>query len=189
MKFRRDFVTNSSSSSYICEICGSKRMGMDLSISDAGMSYCVNGHCVCDEDMYTIPVEMMIAELMKVDAQREEEDFKNLSYGEILDLYDDYYDGRWNVPEEYCPICRFEEYSESDMAKYLLLEHGIPRDEVFAEIKKYNRRRRKLYDSEYIAHVCRNKDIDLAEIPMQWKHKFGNYESFKKYLRGKQDNA
>lgn len=183
MKFRKDFVTNSSSSSYICEICGAECIGMDLSLSDAEMSYCVNGHCVCDEDMYAIPMELMISELMQVTTRHGEEDLAGMSYGELRDQYNYYYDGRWNVPEECCPICRFEEYSDEDMAAYLLAEYKISREEVFSEIKKHNRRRRKLYDSEYIAHVCQKHNLNLAEIPRQWKETFGRYAIFKKYLK------
>lgn len=49
MKYRKDFVTNSSSSSYICEICGADAHGMDLSIRDAEMCECVNGHIFCND--------------------------------------------------------------------------------------------------------------------------------------------
>lgn len=35
MKFRKDFVTNSSSSSYVCEICGRTESGWDMELSEA----------------------------------------------------------------------------------------------------------------------------------------------------------
>lgn len=35
MKFRKSFVTNSSSSSYICEYCGKEASGWDMSLSEA----------------------------------------------------------------------------------------------------------------------------------------------------------
>lgn len=44
MKFRKDFVTNSSSSSYVCEICGRTESGWDMGLSEAEMMECVNGH-------------------------------------------------------------------------------------------------------------------------------------------------
>lgn len=37
MKFRSTFVTNSSSSSYVCEICGRTESGYDLGLSDCEM--------------------------------------------------------------------------------------------------------------------------------------------------------
>ena len=38
MKFRKDFVTNSSSSSYVCEICGRTESGWDMGLSEAEMA-------------------------------------------------------------------------------------------------------------------------------------------------------
>lgn len=46
MKFRKDFVTNSSSSSFVCDICGNVESGWDMSLQEAEMVECVNGHTV-----------------------------------------------------------------------------------------------------------------------------------------------
>ena len=65
MKYRKDFVTNSSSSSYICEICGETAHGMDLSIRDAEMCECVNGHIFCNEHSLERPSkEEMIKDIL-----------------------------------------------------------------------------------------------------------------------------
>lgn len=48
MKFRSDFVTNSSSSSFICSACGNVEAGYDMSLSDANMVECENGHTICE---------------------------------------------------------------------------------------------------------------------------------------------
>ena len=47
MKIRKGFVSNSSSSSYICEVCGCHEEGMDLDIADAGMYECKREHIFC----------------------------------------------------------------------------------------------------------------------------------------------
>ena len=69
------------------------------------------------------------------------------------------------------------------MAKYLEKKYGVSRADVFAEVKKVNRRRKKLYDSEYITHVCKMHDLDPIQIASGWKTEFGSYREFsEKYL-------
>ena len=91
--------------------------------------------------------------------------------------------GYYEVPECMCPICQFIEYSENDLSEYLLKEYGISRDEVFAEVKQLNKRRRKLYENEYITYVCKKFNLNPTEIVASWKEKFGTYSNFKKWLR------
>ena len=49
MKIRQGFVSNSSSSSFICSVTGTIESGMDLSLEDAGMYECSNGHAFLDQ--------------------------------------------------------------------------------------------------------------------------------------------
>lgn len=44
MKIRNGFVSNSSSSSFICNLCGEVESGYDLSYQDCDMATCVHGH-------------------------------------------------------------------------------------------------------------------------------------------------
>jgi hypothetical protein len=48
MKVRQGFVSNSSSSSFICDICGHDESGWDLGLDDAMMVECRRGHLLCD---------------------------------------------------------------------------------------------------------------------------------------------
>lgn len=118
MKFRKSFVTNSSSSSYICDYCGEEASGWDMSLSEAEMIECVNGHTVCEECI----------------------DSKTLKY-----LYDNYADEdkdtywedwRYELPEKYCPICSFDVFLDSDILKFLEKFHSINMDDIKNEIKK-----------------------------------------------------
>ena len=79
---------------------------------------------------------------------------------------------------------QFIEYSEYDLSAYLLKEYGISRDEVFAEVKQFNKRRKKLYENEYITYVCKKFELNPSKIVAEWKDKFDTYSEFKKWLRG-----
>ena len=183
MKFRKDFVTNSSSSSYVCEICGRSETGYDLGLSDCEMYQCVNGHTFCwDESLEKPNREEMLRLIF-------EQEYIYYTKEEIEDMDDDEIfnsvltEGGRSVPECMCPICNFIEYSEYDLSAYLLKEYGISRDEVFAEVKQLNKRRKKLYENEYITYVCKKFDLNPTEIVVGWKEKFGTYKNFKDSIR------
>ena len=55
---------------------------------------------------------------------------------------------------------------------------------MFAEVKQLNKRRKKLYENEYITYVCKKFELNPTEIVAEWKDKFGTYSEFKKWLRG-----
>ena len=200
MKFRKDFVTNSSSSSYVCEICGRSERGWDMGLRDCEMMECQNGHVFCCEEALPFPSK---TEMIKTILENEWNVRRNYNWrtgettkqtytkDELLEMKDetiffDFYndEGYYNVPECMCPICQFIEYSEYDLSAYLLKEYGISRDEVFAEVKQLNKRRRKLYENEYITYVCKKFDLNPTEIVAGWKERFGTYSEFKQWLRG-----
>lgn len=172
MKFRKDFVTNSSSSSFVCEICGAEGSGWDASVEDFDMFECENGHVLCQEHMLNPSRYDLHYTREELEAMDDDELFETLLGSER------YYE----VPECLCPICQFEEYSSYDMASYLLTQYKVPKDEVFAEIKKQNKRRRKLYDYEYIAYVVDKYGLKLGDIQASWKEKYKTYHNFKESL-------
>ena len=196
MKFRKDFVTNSSSSSYVCEICGRTESGWDIDLSECDMMKCVNGHVFCCDEALEMPSKKeMITMILENEWNKDvwtsrSDEYQDYTEDELVemnegDLFNDFCSegGYYNVPECMCPICQFIEYSEHDLSAYLLKEYGVPRDEVFAEIKKFNKRRRKLYENEYITHVCKKFDLNPTEIVAGWKERFNTYSAFKQWLR------
>lgn len=195
MKFRKDFVTNSSSSSYVCEICGRSESGYDLGLSECEMMECVNGHVFCCDEALEKPTKKEMIKMIMENSWSNRwydsiENYRDYTEEEISTIDEEIIFEEWitdggyyEVPECMCPICQFIEYSEYDLSAYLLKEYGVSRDEVFAEVKKFNKRRRKLYENEYITYVCKEFDLNPTEIVAGWKEKFGTYKNFKASLR------
>ena len=183
MKYRKDFVTNSSSSSFVCEICGEVESGWDACPSDVGMCECENGHIFCSEHMLCdVDRQQLIKDILSNTwNEHTEEELRAMSDDELRDSYLSE-DGCRVVPECACPICQFIEYSENDLAQYLLKMYHIPREEVFAEVKRANKRRKKLYDGEYITYACQKFGLQPAEIVSNWRKQFGAYSEFKNFI-------
>lgn len=190
MKYRSDFVTNSSSSSYTCDICGHTESGWDISLDEAEMIQCVNGHTICTDEMLSLSKADLIKIILNWAADYEDEEstsettLNKKSADDLLYMVLELDDLRYNMPEEFCPICQFIEYSEYDLSRYLEKVYGVSRDEVFAQVKQANKRRKKLYENEYITFVCQKYSLNPAEIVASWKEKFGTYADFQKYLNG-----
>lgn len=162
MKIRLGFVPNSSSSSFVCEICGRSESGFDASAEMFDMIVCVNGHTICLSEMIEDPPFN--------ENEENEENEEN--------------DG--DLDEKYCPICQFIVFSNSDLSSYLLKLTGISSDEAFAEVKKLNPRRKKLYDPEYILYACSKGNINKDALMGSVKEKFKSYKEFAKFLSSKE---
>lgn len=193
MKIRNGFVSNSSSSSFICDVCEEEVSGWDAGYRDFDMTQCQGGHIFCDghvEDNlddrlkkiltreYIIKNDMQCGlDIKSMDEGQFEEFLKNEfedNYGYEL-RYDEY-------PTEICPICTMEIFVKEDLVSYLVKKTGVTKSEVFMEVKKENKRRKKLYLCEYIDYVKKNKGIDMDSISKEVKEKFKTYEEFYNYI-------
>lgn len=81
MKVRKGFVSNSSSSSFICDLTGADVSGKDLSLNECDMVQCINNHIFFYEGY------PMIEEWINSD--------ENEEYN-------------YSLPAELCPICNGE---------------------------------------------------------------------------------
>lgn len=112
MKIRQGFVSNSSSSSFVCDICGDVQSGYDVSLSDFYMTECEDGH------------------VMHFDCIDKE----------LSD--DCYITDRWNdkiLKKEHCPICNLIDIDDKMLLNYILTRYKSvigKRENIREEIRK-----------------------------------------------------
>jgi len=162
MKIRNGFVSNSSTSSFICCVCGETYTGHEASPKDFDCVECENGHIICD------------GHLKFDNSELTDEQLKEMEYGE------------YSMHVLQCPICQFDEYCDSEMARYLEKTRGISRDEVFAKVKELNKRRKKLYDSEYVSYICEKFNTTDSSFLREIKEKFEKWDSYSEFIRSKE---
>lgn len=175
MKFRLDFVTNSSSSCYVCEICGEAQESYD-GPECAGMTRCANGHVFCHSEKLMVSKTKLIAELIAHDISFDETD--NLE--ELLS--DAVYDSE--TPPLYCPICQFKHWTDWDMNNYLSKKYGFSIGDYRKQFTEKYGLERQVKDSEYQAFMAVKFGFDLADILCEWESEFHDYDNLLRYLRG-----
>lgn len=157
MKVRKGFVSNSSSSSFICEVCGNVEGGYDCSLADIEYVQCENGHIMCashavfTEEMVDKCVNANYDTMAKVyldlDNEAENADGKKILKEDLTtivsqkyltarsDTFSDFgYDD--GIPKEFCPICNLHSIDDSSLLSYVLIKHGSTREFVANKIRK-----------------------------------------------------
>lgn len=147
MKIRNGFVSNSSSSSFTCDVCGTTESGMDASARDFDMKECVNGHTFCNAHntesvsptpkQYRDAIRIEIEKCTWLDKEKNQADISEMEMvpdDEIEDYYNDNY-GSEGVPECQCPICSFRALDKDDGFKYLKKKFSLEDKEILEAIK------------------------------------------------------
>ena len=124
MKTRSGFVSNSSSSSFICDVCGRVESGMDMGLEEAEMYECFHGHTFCDSEI-----------VGEYDNEPDEED-------EDRDISEE----RYSMPTKHCPICSFKKFKDEDILKYLTAKKIIDIKEIHNTIRKTYKDYESFYD-------------------------------------------
>jgi hypothetical protein len=125
MKIRTGFVSNSSSSSFICDISGRTESGMDMCMSDAqmveskwgmyGEKYVIGG---LDNAKKTVYVK-----------QHEEDEIELEEGWEERGEWEDVEEWRWAIPNECCPLYNLVEFTNKTLLNCLIKKSGRTLDE------------------------------------------------------------
>jgi hypothetical protein len=149
MKIRLNYVSNSSSSSFICDVCGKEACGYDICLEDYGMYCCENGHVFCEHEMNKEVTPKVIFDALffdeydeydqefieKLKKYKDNEFIGDELFEEILS-YNIEYDGREEVSSIFCPICNLNKVPESDIISYLEKRFNFSRIEIEKKIKE-----------------------------------------------------
>ena len=112
MKIRKGFVTNSSSSSFVCQLCGVTETGWDLGAEEAGFVVCENDHEFCLKHLINIPDNM---------------EKREFAYESDFSCYE--------IPSENCPICQLQSLTNDDYIKYLA-KKDLTKQVILTEIRE-----------------------------------------------------
>ena len=145
MKIRTSFVSNSSSSSYVCDITGEAFEVQDSCFRDAGLCQCPNGHVFKLEFLLPLknefpPREKMLADLDEItDSKAECAQFRKFGFEQLREKYseeimniegDDYY-----CKISQCPLCTLTRITDSDLLTYIFKTGKATREIWLAGIR------------------------------------------------------
>lgn len=150
MKYRKDFVTNSSSVAYVCEITGRADGGRDEDIDKFEMGFvdCHNGHTFGTE--FIIPTKESVLAGLKSRIEAMERVGCKEHLEEVQEYVTELENGYTSaeaiieanpfgcngVPPEMCPICQIEKVRDKDLIKYLLMKVEMSREEVESDMRE-----------------------------------------------------
>lgn len=144
MKIRQGFVSNSSSSSFVCDVCGEEQSGMDLSLSEVEMHECQNGHTFCDDHMkegITLNQKRKIVLENEYSNDDWKKAAKEMSDEEFEEFWDEEemegeFEIRYECPPELCPICQFQTLHAPGVALYWMKKQGVDEKSMLSILKK-----------------------------------------------------
>jgi hypothetical protein len=147
MKIRLGFVSNSSSSSFVCDVSGRVESGWGMSIKDAEMCECEYGHCVGEEYIISEIDDMIekegvdkINEMVFAFYEIDDEDEKETMYFSdgnefIRNVVNEVDDARYSLPAQFCPICSLHHISSYNTLEYLFKKSELLLTELQDEIR------------------------------------------------------
>ena len=143
MKIRRGFVSNSSSSSYMCEVCEGIAEGWDITLRQASMYECERGHTVhesCTPDFDLRMEKATLDAFNELTDERKQELDITPEIAANPDRLAEYMEGemeewRYDAREALCPICTLDELTTEDELAYYRQKHGYDSESTLKEIR------------------------------------------------------
>ena len=141
MKIRKGFVSNSSSSSFVCDVCDCVETGYD-GMYDFPTTYCQGGHHFCSDHLEDTSTTEQMQECMLGDEYflKELDPFeafavKNGDKDIVPDLYERFVESYDEVPKSMCPVCSLRVVSDNIIVSHLLDKFDLYRKDVEEEIR------------------------------------------------------
>jgi len=141
MKTREGFVSNSSTTSFTCQVCGQVEPYSDsCSLEDAGGSECVNGHVFCSDHKLKKNAPVPEGIIPEGDEDYEDDPGFDEEDEETQETSDEDDGDDWNngskVPARRCPICTGKEMNLDLVEPFLLKKLGWTQKQIWVEMKK-----------------------------------------------------
>jgi len=148
MKIRSGFVSNSSSSSFVCSVCKCVETGYDGQY-DFPTTYCRNGHHFCSEHLDYLD-KLSLEEKKDLVLNGDEYFTETLKKEEVAliekgnsfaieDAFERFLEDYDEAPESICPVCSLKTISDTSVLRYLLKQDHRTREQIENEIRnKYN---------------------------------------------------
>jgi hypothetical protein len=148
MKNRTSFVSNSSSSSFICDISGEDIEVYDLDFKSSGLCRCTAGHVFKEEYLFEsykhcISHKEMFNKLIEItDSKKECQYYQKLNDIELRKVYDEKIKSNGNpiggdYPANCCPICSINVITDADLVKYFLKKFNVSREDISKDIRVF----------------------------------------------------
>ena len=154
MKMRMGFVSNSSTTSFTCQVSGVTMAYSDsLGLPDLDASCCVNGHYLFNDYLLPMP---------------DGEDDGSSSY---------------ERSSKRCPICQFEVICDVDLAKYLDRMSEASRADALAAVREANPKRGSLLVTEWIDFATRSLGKTRGQVAAEIWERFADYSEFSVFLK------
>ena len=146
MKIKNKFVSNSSTSSFVCDVCGNTEAGRDCGPGDFNMAECENGHIFCFDHIKEEKVKNYIREkkievLLSAVEKYSDIDVRRKLYEKMSDeevdlAFEDFLDE--SEFELNCPICLFYAINKEDAFYILAEELGLTKSGLLDKLhRKY----------------------------------------------------